>query len=60
MIQISNEYVEIARVQKKEFNLDFANEPRVATFLKICEIFGNNRLIEYKKSQDNLKKREYG
>ena len=45
-MNISSDYVELARVQKSKFDLDFSEEPRVASFLKICEIFCDNRLVE--------------
>ena len=59
-MQLSNNYIEIARKKKKEFDLDFAKEPKVAFFMDICQIFGLNRLLEYRKKQDKIDKGEQG
>lgn len=49
-MKISNKYIEIARNEKDQFNLDFKKEPKVAAFYDICQVFGKNKLLEYKKS----------
>ena len=59
-MKISNKYIEIARNEKDQFNLDFKKEPKVAAFYDICQVFGKNKLLEYKKSQDRVMKSEQG
>ena len=59
-MKISNEFVELARNMKSKFDKDYALEPRVFSFYNICKIFFENRLIENKKLQDRVSKKEAG